>query len=126
MNYRSITLMNYTPSNSLALMKGIAMSFYIKPEGDFEYTFEGEIYQAEIEEIGVPVKTADRRFKDDTETWNFQFSATLVDGSVVTWSVDVEVGYSMFHDTHSSGVLGLPKGVEVESDPDFVCEPLDD
>ncbi|WP_426767587.1 hypothetical protein [Erwinia aphidicola] len=102
------------------------MSFYIKPEGDFEYTFEGETYQAEIEEIGVPVKTADRSFKDDTETWNYQFSATLVDDSVVTWNVDVEVGDSTFHETHSSGVSGLPKGMDVESDPEFVCEPQDD
>jgi hypothetical protein len=102
------------------------MSFYIKPEGDLEYTYEGETYQAEIVEVGVPVKTAERRFKDDTETWNHQFSATLVDDTVVTWSIDVEVGDSTFHETNSSGVSGVPDGIEIESDPEFVCEPQDD
>ncbi|EOC3625661.1 hypothetical protein [Enterobacter cancerogenus] len=102
------------------------MAFSIKPEGDFEYILDGEVLQAEIEEVGSPVKTADRRFKDDTETWAYKFAATLADGNVVTWDVNVEVGDTMFHDTSSNGVSGLPEGVEVERDPDFVCDPEDD
>lgn len=102
------------------------MSFSIKPQGDFEYTFQGETYQAEIEQVGVPVKTADRSFKDDTETWSYKFSATLADDSVVIWNVDVEVGDATFHETHSSGVSKIPEGVEVEHDPEFVCKPSDD
>ncbi|MGI8487155.1 hypothetical protein QWJ20_01260 [Pectobacterium sp. S5] len=102
------------------------MSFSIKPDGDFEYTFEGESYQAEIEQVGDPVKIAGRSFKEDTDTWAYKFGATLVDDSIVTWDVSVEVGDSPFHDTSSSGVSGLPEGVEVEYDPEFECEPDED
>lgn len=114
------------PSFSLAITKGIDMSFSIKPEGDFEYILDGEVHQAEIVEVGLPVKTADRRFKEDTETYAFNFAATLADGNVVTWAVNVDVGDTMYHDTSSSGVLNLPKGVEVERDPEFVCHPEED
>lgn len=102
------------------------MSYSITPAGDFEYTVEGEVHQVTPEQVGEPTKTADRSFKDDTETWSYQYEATLVDDTVVTWSVDVEVGYTPFHETNSSGVQGLPDGFEVESDPEFECKPEED
>ncbi|HFF8969430.1 hypothetical protein [Serratia marcescens] len=102
------------------------MSYSIKPEGEFEYTFEGNSYQATPVEVGEPKKITGRSFKEDTETWERQFEATLVDGSVVTWDVNVEVGDTPFHDTHTSGVQGLPGGIEVDRDPEFVCNPEED
>ena len=119
-------LINLRPSHSLALIKGITMSFSIKPDGDFKYTFEGENHQAEIEQVGDPVKTAGRSFKEDTETWAYKFEAKLVDDSIVTWDVNVEVGDTIFHETTTSGVKNLPQDVEVERDPDFQCNPEED
>lgn len=102
------------------------MSYSIKPEGEFEYTFEGETYQTTPEEVGETKKITDRSFKEDTETWVSKYEATLVDGSVVTWDVHVEVGDTSFHDTSTSGVQGLPEWIEIESDPEFVCNPEED
>lgn len=102
------------------------MSYAIIPIGKFEYVFDGESHQVEPVQIGSPLKTAARQFKDDTETWSIKFEAKLVDGSVVYWDIHADVGYSAFHDTSSSGVQGVPASVEVTRDPDFLSVPVDD
>ncbi|HCI7050260.1 hypothetical protein POV05_22420 [Klebsiella quasipneumoniae] len=102
------------------------MSYSIVPQSDFEYTFQEEVYQATPVQIGESRKVADPRFKEDTETWEYEFRASLVDGSTVKWIVTVEVGYSLTHDVSSSGVLGVPEEIEVEHDPEFECHSEDD
>ncbi|HAU5005037.1 hypothetical protein Q1L34_12835 [Raoultella ornithinolytica] len=102
------------------------MSYSVIPQGDFEYTYEEEEYQVTPEQVGESQKASDRQFKDDTETWEYVFAATLVDGSYVTWLVTVEVGDTPYHDVNSSGVQDVPEEIKVIHDPDFECLSNDD